>query len=103
MKSRTSDSTSIGKENYKTILVAVKKCLFYDLLPDNEGRVRMFREKSRDLRVFMGQSRHFGHMGALFGCGTWIRTKILASKGLCPTIRRSRNILIFLIANSLEL
>ena len=27
----------------------------------------------------------------LIGCGTWIRTKILAFKGRCPTIRRSRN------------
>ena len=24
-------------------------------------------------------------------CGTWIRTKILASKGRCPTVRRSRS------------
>jgi hypothetical protein len=28
---------------------------------------------------------------ALLGCRTWTRTKILASKGRCPTIRRSGN------------
>ena len=28
-----------------------------------------------------------------FGCGTWIRTKIPCSRGMCPTIRRSRNLI----------
>ena len=30
----------------------------------------------------------------LFGCRAWIRTKIPASKGRCPTVRRPGNVVI---------
>lgn len=34
------------------------------------------------------------------GCGTWIRTKIPASRGLCPAVRRSHNINVFIPASA---
>src|SRR5574343_95213 len=37
----------------------------------------------------------------LFCCGTWTRTKITSSRGMCPTIRRSPNILLSLYSNTI--